>query len=192
MASGLIALLVTTTTALAYVQLRHQRELLRLQGRIASLVFGLIRGFSKLRTGGAEKRAYAQWAEEFTAQRRRTYRARGVANVQAVFNAVYGVFTSLALFAMMGLAMEGGLSVSRFLAFSAAFGQVLICGVHEITWTARIRGWRPARIPAEVACLAEQVLKAGRRPLDTRTFLRLFPSCRLLHGGRKYFGSRGR
>jgi len=124
LASGLIALLVLTTTALAYVQLRHQRELLRLEGRIASLVFGLIRGISKLRTGGAEKRAYARWAEHFTAQRRRTFRARAVANLQAVFNAVYGVFATLALFAMMGLAMEDALTVSRFLAFSAAFGQV--------------------------------------------------------------------
>lgn len=124
LASALIAFLVLTTTALAYIQLRHQRELLRLQGKIASLVFGFLRGISKLRTGGAEKRAYAQWADQFTAQRRRTFQARGVANVQAVFNAVYVVVATLALFAMMGLAMESGLAVSRFLAFSAAFGQV--------------------------------------------------------------------
>lgn len=129
LASGLIALLVLTTTALAYVQLRYQRDLLRLQGRIASLVFGLIHGISKLRTGGAEKRAYARWAEQFTAQRRQTFQARRVANVQVVFNAVYGVFASLALFTMMGLAMESGLAVSRFLAFSAAFGQVQVAAL---------------------------------------------------------------
>ncbi len=124
LASALIAVLIAVTTALAYLQLRHQRELLRIEGKIASLVFGLIRGISKLRTSGAEKRAYALWAERFTEQRQRTFRARKLANFQAAFNAVYGVAASLALFAMMGLAMEDGLAVSRFLAFSAAFGQV--------------------------------------------------------------------
>ena len=124
LATALIAILVASTAVLAYLQLTHQRALLALEGRIASLVFGLIRGVSKLRTAGAEARAFALWSERFAEQRRRTVRARRLANVQTTFNAVYGLAALAALFAMMGLALESGLSVSRFLAFSAAFGQV--------------------------------------------------------------------
>lgn len=124
LATVLILVLVAVTAAMAYLQLRHQRALLAVEGKIASLVFGMIRGIAKLRTGGAEARAYALWAERFTEQRSLAFRAQGLANVQAVFNVMYGVLATLALFAAMGVALESGLSVSRFLAFSAAFGQV--------------------------------------------------------------------
>ncbi len=124
LATGLIALLVGVTSLFAYLQLRHQRVLLAIQGKIASVLLGLIQGLGKLRTSGAEKRAYALWAEHFTTQRRRTFRSRRLANSQATFSAVYGVASTLSLFALMGLALRSDLSISRFLAFSAAFGQV--------------------------------------------------------------------
>ena len=124
LASALIALLVGVTTLFAYLQLRHQRVLLAIQGKIASVLLGLIHGLGKLRTSGAEKRAYALWAEHFTRQRQRTFSAQRLANAQATFSAVYGVASTLALFGLMGLALQNDLSISRFLAFSAAFGQV--------------------------------------------------------------------
>lgn len=124
LASGLIGLLLAVTTVLAWIQLRYQRQLLSVEGRIASLLFGLISGVAKLRTSGAEKRAYARWADHFTEQRRWTFKIRKLANFQLTFNAVYSVATSLSLYALMGHALGEGLAVSRFLAFSAAFGQV--------------------------------------------------------------------
>ncbi|MCP4662723.1 MAG: NHLP bacteriocin export ABC transporter permease/ATPase subunit [bacterium] len=122
-ATLLVAVLLAVTTFLAYLQLRHQRELLRLQGRISSMVFGLIHGVAKLRVAGAEPRAFALWAERFTEQRQRTLRAQRTANVQTAFNAVYAVITSLTVFAMVVLSSGVDLPVSRFLAFNAAFGQ---------------------------------------------------------------------
>ncbi len=113
------------TAGLVYLQLRHQRELLHLQGKIASLLFGLIHGIAKLRVAGAEARAFSRWAERFAEQRRRTLAAQRAANVQATFNAVYGVLTSLAIFAVVGFSSEESLSIGEFLAFNAAFGQFL-------------------------------------------------------------------
>jgi ATP-binding cassette subfamily C protein len=122
-ATGLVAVLLAVTAALVYLQLRKQRQLLHLEGRIASLLFGLINAVGKLRVAGVERRAYALWAERFAEQRRRTIEAQRFANVQAAFNAAYGVLTLLAIFAMAGLSAEEGLSTSQFLAFNAAFGQ---------------------------------------------------------------------
>lgn len=124
MASALIGVLVLVSTLLAWIQLDRQRRTLAIQGKISSMVFGMIQGIGKLRTSGAEKRAFAVWAEQLTEQRKQTFQARRTANLQTVFNAVYGVTATLSLFAVMGSALETGLSVSRFLAFSAAFGQV--------------------------------------------------------------------
>ena len=132
-ATALVAVLMGTTLLLTWLQLRHQRELYEFQGKVASLLFGLIAGIGKLRVSGAERRAFALWAERFADQRRRTFQAQRVANVQATFNAVYGVLTSMALFAFMGfyflaegkLTEEEGLTLGEFLAFNAAFGQFL-------------------------------------------------------------------
>jgi NHLM bacteriocin system ABC transporter ATP-binding protein len=122
-ACGLVAVLLGVTATLVYLQLRRQRLLLQLEGRIASLLFGLINAVGKLRVAGAERRAYALWAGRFAEQRRRTIEAQRFANLQAAWNAAYGVLALLALFAMAGLASEAGLSTSDFLAFNAAFGQ---------------------------------------------------------------------
>lgn len=124
-ATILVAVLVVVTAVLLWLQLRHQRELLALQGKIASLLFGFIHGVGKLRVAGAEARAYARWAEGFAEQRRRTLAAQRVAIAQISFNAVYGVLTSLVVFAVVGSLSAEDLPLGRFLAFSAAFGQFL-------------------------------------------------------------------
>jgi ATP-binding cassette subfamily C protein len=124
-ATGLVVLLILVTATLSYFQLRHQRVLLALQGKLESLLFGLISGISKLRVAGAEARAYALWAERFAEQRGRSVAAQRVANVQMVVNSVYMVLTSMALFAMVALSIREELAVSEFLAFNAAFGQFL-------------------------------------------------------------------
>lgn len=125
LATGLVALFMAVTAGLVWLQLRHQRPLLELQGRIASLLFGLINGISKLRVAGAEARAYARWADRFAEQRRRTFAAQRAANAQTAFNAVYGVLTSLAIFAVVGLTTAEAMPIGEFLAFNAAFGQFL-------------------------------------------------------------------
>jgi ATP-binding cassette subfamily C protein len=132
-ATGLVLLLTGVTAALVYLQLRHQRELLRLEGRIASLLFGLISGIAKLRVSGAEPRGFSRWAERFAEQRQRTLAAQRAANLQTAFNAVYGVLTSMAIFAVVGLSSQESLSMGEFLAFNAAFGQFLAAALSLVS-----------------------------------------------------------
>lgn len=129
----LVLLLTGVTAGLVWLQIRHQRALLEIQGKIASLLFGLINGIAKLRVAGAEARAYARWAERFAEQRRRTLAAQRAANLQAAFNAIYGVLTSLVLFAIVGFASTDVMPVGEFLAFSAAFGQFLAAALSLVS-----------------------------------------------------------
>ena len=126
--TALVAVLAGVTALLTWLQLRHQRDLLAKQGKMASLVFGLINGISKLRVAGAEARAYARWAEGFAEQRRRALAAQRVAIAQAAFNPVYALATTMAIFAVAGFSSEGpepAMPLGEFLAFNAAFGQFL-------------------------------------------------------------------
>jgi NHLM bacteriocin system ABC transporter ATP-binding protein len=132
-ATGMVLVLMAVTAFLVWLQVRHQRELFRLEGKISSLLFGLLGGIAKLRVGGAERRAYALWAHRFAEQRQRAIRAQRAAIAQASFNAVYGVLTSLTLFAMVGLSTaDSSMPVGDFLAFNAAFGQFLAAALSMI------------------------------------------------------------
>ena len=131
-ATGLVALMAGVTWLLTALQLGRQRALFTVQGRLASLVFGLIQGIAKLRIAGAEQRAFALWADSFAQQRRRTIEAQRLANAQSAFNAVYGVLTSIGIFAMVGLSSTASLPVGDFLAFNAAFSQFLAAALSMI------------------------------------------------------------
>jgi len=132
LATALVAGLLATTATLAWLQLRHQRRLLELEGKISSLVFGLINGIGKLRVAGAEQRAYALWAERFSEQRSVAVRAQRIANVQAVLNASYPVASASAIFAVAAISLEANLELSDFLAFNAAFGQFQAAALSSI------------------------------------------------------------
>ncbi len=125
LATGLVIVLMGVTILLVWLQVGHQRDLFRLQGKVASLLFGVLGGLSKLRVGGAVPRAFALWAQRFAEQRQHTIAAQRIAIAQTTVNACYGVLTSLALFAMVGLSSEASLPIGDFLAFNTAFGQFL-------------------------------------------------------------------
>ncbi len=94
-------LLVAVTTGLRLPPAPPPAPLPRAsQGKIASLLFGLIHGIAKLRVGGAEHaRLRAAGPSASPSSGEQAVAAQRVANVQAAFNAVYGVLTSLAIFA---------------------------------------------------------------------------------------------
>ena len=122
-ASAFVLWMLAITLVLSVLQIRHQRRYLEEEGEIASLLFGLINGIAKLRISGAEHRAFARWAERFAAQRRVAIKVRQTANLQNTFNAVYGLASTLGIFAMVGFSTTLEIGVDDFLAFHAAFGQ---------------------------------------------------------------------
>ncbi len=132
LATVLVLVLTVVTCGLVWLQLRHQRQLVHLEGKIASLLLGFLGGVAKLRVGGAEQRAFSLWADRFAEQRERAIRAQKAAILLSSFSATYGVLTSLAVFAMVGLSSEETLSIGEFLAFYAAFGQFLAAALAMI------------------------------------------------------------
>jgi ATP-binding cassette subfamily C protein len=127
---GLLALLALgVILGGSLVALRHNRALTERRGRIAGLVLQLLSAISKLRTAGAEGRAFAVWAREFAEQKRHAFGAGAVLNHFAVFSAAYPLLASMAFFAAIHVATGPDrpsiVSTGAFIAVMAAFGQLL-------------------------------------------------------------------
>ncbi len=125
-AMGLTAVFVGFSTAANYLQLRHQRDQMKIQGKLAGLVLQLISGVSKLRVSGAEDHAFRVWARDFARQRRLEFKIGRIGNHVAVFNSGFSVFSSLVVFAVLVSVQEAAagaavLTTGQFIAFNAAY-----------------------------------------------------------------------
>lgn len=124
LATGLVMVSLLITTAVNFYRLRLERQTYQVQGDIASLVFQILNGMAKLRGGGAEKRAFARWADAFSKQKTLDFKIRSLANGMAVFDSGYIVVCSLLLF-MVVTFYTTGISTGSFMAFNSAFGQFM-------------------------------------------------------------------
>ena len=113
----------------AVVQLRYERENYRVRGKVSSIVLQLLTGISRLRVAGAEKRALAFWAKSYSQQTKLAYRAQLVANNASVFMAVLPLLSSGLIFGAVALMGSTKLNLATFLAFNAAFVQIIAASV---------------------------------------------------------------
>jgi ATP-binding cassette subfamily C protein len=129
MATGLTFVAFAVSLTCGYFQVRHQRDISRVRGRISGSVLQFINGISKFRVSGTEKRAFASWAKDFSQQKEYSIRARRVQNTLTVFNAAFPVLSSAGIFwytaELMSQPLLVPLTTGEFLAFNAAFTQFL-------------------------------------------------------------------
>lgn len=131
---ALVAIVVTlvasiVTAATSALTMRHMRPLQRLIGELLGTVVQLINGVAKLRVAGAEERAFAHWAKQFSQQQRLELRIQRIEDGMTVINAMLPTLASVALFWGAVRALQqpaaagiGGLTTGTFLAFYVAFG----------------------------------------------------------------------
>ena len=134
---AMLLVMAVIACAFSYGQLRHYRDVYRMQGSMDGFVLQLINGVAKLRVANAESHALALWARRFAEQKRAALRARRWAAGQ---HAVTGMFQPLALAAIYGVVYHAGpaggaepaMGLAAFLSFNAAFGQ-LAAAVNNLT-----------------------------------------------------------
>ena len=123
---GIVGLLIVVFGAgislwASVLQVRRQRQLQKMSNRVASDVFQLMSGVSKLRVASAEDRAYSFWASNFAKMRNLSFAARLIQNRVTAFNAAYAILATMGLFLYIGVAKSGAFSTSAFLTFNVAF-----------------------------------------------------------------------
>ena len=126
-AIGLIFFALLVTVVISVVYMRIQRKVSEGQGALSGLVLQLITGIVKLRITASEGQAFAMWANDFVEQRKLQYRAGQVMNALTTFNAVFLLFSTLTLFAIVAYSSSlSDLSAGSFLAFNLAFTMFLM------------------------------------------------------------------
>ena len=109
----LVALSVAITLLAGYQQVRFQRQLIGLRGRMAGRVLQLITGITKFKVVGAENRAFALWSEDFAAQEEVSNKSSEIATRLETFNSGFPVLSTLVIFASLGISGGAGLTAGE-------------------------------------------------------------------------------
>ncbi len=109
-------------------------KLVKLSAKLSGLVYGLFSGVQKVKLAGAEKRAFAKWAVEYSESGRLTYSPHAVLQINM---AVAGAITLGGTILLYYFAGVNKVPQSDYIAFSSAFGMVsgAIMSLSGITMT---------------------------------------------------------
>ena len=122
----LVAMFVTTVVSI--ITRQKLRPLQQRKGEIFGLTVQLIDGVSKLRVAGAQNRAFAHWAKEYTQQMHLVRSVQLIADRVNAFNTVLPTVSRIFIFTLAASAIaqsRSELSTGTFLAFNTAFGTLL-------------------------------------------------------------------
>jgi len=132
MAAVLVLISILVTVGIGILQVRRQRVLLQIQGKISGTVLQFINGITKFRMAAAEKRAFFLWAKMFGELKETSFKSRSLSNIHAVFNSIFPIITSMVLFYMV-VSGAGISSAGQFIAFFAAFSSFLMAMISMST-----------------------------------------------------------
>lgn len=118
-AMGSVALSLCFTILCGIIFLRLQRVYYEIGGKINAYLIEIISAVGKLRTAGAEKSAFARWAQQFAEYKKIELKSRSVANFLAVSDNVLPFLMYAAIFAYV--LYVHSYSIGAFLAFNTAF-----------------------------------------------------------------------
>jgi NHLM bacteriocin system ABC transporter ATP-binding protein len=104
------------------LQLKYERKLLEIRGRLSGLLFQFLSSISKLRVTKSEKRAFAEWFKVFKEKNSFFFKSRTIANRFAVLFPFFTIITTMIIFTM-AVQQRQKLSFGDFIAFNAALGE---------------------------------------------------------------------
>ena len=104
-----------------FAQVRYSQERMELGAKESGMVFSLISSVQKIKLAGAEKRAFAKWADSYTKGARLQYEPPFLIRFgQAIPQAIALLGTVLIYFT----AVKSGVGTAGYMAFSLSFGMV--------------------------------------------------------------------
>ena len=121
----IVAIVMAISLLFGFLQIRYERQLVDLNNVLDGKVFGLLNGVSKIKTSGAEKRAFQNWAKDFSKIRDVTYKKEQLGNKMQVFNSTVTIIASGIIFYCLIKIQGVNLGAGKFIAFNAAFASFL-------------------------------------------------------------------
>lgn len=124
-AVGLLLIVVILMVLNAVVQLKYQRAIAALQGKLATLTLQFLTSISKLRVSHGETRAYALWARQFAYKCKLFYKSSLWLMHFSVSTTILPLLGTAAIFWLVG-SRYVNISFGEFIAFNAAYGQFFV------------------------------------------------------------------
>lgn len=123
MLPALGVVLVTAALDLVTVlaQMRVTRRMLQNDAEVSGWMYALLSGVQKVKVAGAEKRAFATWAQRYAKQAKLKYHGPLFLRLASTFQLLVSLLGTIVIYAS---AIAGNVSVAEYMAFSVAYGMV--------------------------------------------------------------------
>ena len=120
---ALLVILVNVAVGVAttLLQMRVSRKELEYSAELSGWQYSLIGGIQKIKLAGAERRAFATWAAIYQKLVRITYNGPLAVRLAATMQTAVSLVGTALIYLV---AVDAGVTVSQYMAFSAAFGMV--------------------------------------------------------------------
>lgn len=102
-------------------QMRESKAAMMTSSKGNGMTYSLITGIQKIKLAGAEKRAFTRWAKHFNEEIKHSY---GKPTYMIISGTIGLAISLLGTFVMYFFAIESGISVADYYAFTAAYGMV--------------------------------------------------------------------
>ena len=123
------ALQLSFTVVSLFITMKYEKKSLEANAKISGTVSSMLSGIQKIKLAGAENRAFAKWANEYSEYVQASYRRPWfLFSVQSLVTMI-GLFGGIWIFYAAG---AGAVSVAKYMAFSTAFGMIS-AAINQIT-----------------------------------------------------------
>lgn len=120
---SLLVLLVSTSfsTVCTLAYMKRSKISMKLSNNVNSVSLSLLNGVEKIKLSGAEKRAFAKWADTYSEYADINYNPPLFLKVNTVIGTI---IASIGTIVMYYISIKTGVAVAEYAAFNAAFGMV--------------------------------------------------------------------
>ena len=121
---GLIVIIVTVAFSVitTFAQLKVSRQQMELGAKESGLEYSLLTGVQKIRLSGAEKRAFAKWADSYTKSAKLTYNPPLFLKLNGVFSSCISLIGTIVIYFFT---IKTGVTLADYYAFNSAYAAVM-------------------------------------------------------------------
>ena len=121
---GLIVIIVTVAFSVitTFAQLKVSRQQMELSAKESGLEYSLLTGVQKIRLSGAEKRAFAKWADSYTKSAKLTYNPPLFLKLNGVFSSCISLIGTIVIYFFT---IKTGVTLADYYAFNSAYAAVM-------------------------------------------------------------------
>ena len=149
-----VAAQIAACALVAYRRARMIGERLSWRARRSGSEVSLINGIQKIRLAGADKRAFARWAQLYGGEVRTTY-------AEYLDAALLGALSVVGLLSTYAFAAPSGITAAGFMGFSTAFG--VVSAAIDRLGRAALAGLSPRPFMELIGCVLDAVPETAHR-----------------------------